>query len=805
MTPAPLGWGRMQRMSACKGVTSYMASGGYGGGRFMKIARPVAIMIVAVVLSGVMPSSAAAIRKIHLADVTAGSERCNVWVFFRDKPDQAVFAPALSTQALARRRSAGFAATDNADAPVSKKYIRGVELLGGELRNCFKWDNCASFSVPVAALTRIVSLPYVLGVAPVDSYRSDAYKSASAAAKRTAIESLQYGSAFTQLNIINVPAAHRYLDALSGGVRPGSSIRIALFDSGFRLNHRCFGHLHRRGGIKATWDFIDKDDTVDDPDSVSSDITHPYYSNDIHGAQVLSLIAAYDTVFNYRGVAPGAEFFLARTEDTYYDRESGVENELHVEEDNWAAAVVWAESLGVDIISSSLGYMYDFQDTIEIVREDGSMDTIVDYLKSDLDGATTIVSRAAKYALERGMIVVNSVGNEGLSGGDTSLDAPADVDGVIAVGSVDRNGYLSYFSSAGPTADGRIKPDLVAQGERVYIPDLLQPDTGDYQATNSGTSFAAPFIAGLCALIKQSYPDYTAEQVRERLYRYCRFLPSQTQPDNYYGRGIPDALRSCMQWDDQVFMTVSDTGGLPCANAGIVTLSGDTIATTGADGVALFRFNGTAPDTVELRYRNYRRSIAIGSTPCMVEVEPCSLTIKVSDESNVALPAVTCRYGVKGSFERTIVGDSLGNVVISDFMPISIWVRLSKAGYLVSDTLQRTLSERSEVVTLRLKAVEGPHFEVYPTVLRRSETDGALRVRFIAASSDFPGETRLTAAIRSVNGSLVWRTDMSIGKSPVTLVWDGNAPGGKRTAPGIYFVTLVCDGKRYRKKFIIAE
>lgn len=763
-------------------------------------------MVIAVALSGMIFSPTATIRKLLASGDTSVSEKCIVWVFFRDKPAVAAFAPPLSTNALARRRSAGFVGTDgSADAPVSEKYIRGVELLGGELRHCFKWDNCASFSVPAAALPHIVSLPYVVGIAPVDTYRRSADKAASGAAKRTAMESLQYGSAFTQLDIINVPAAHRYFESLPGGVRPGSGIRIALFDSGFRLNHRCFGHLHRRGAIKATWDFIDKDGTVDDPDSVSFDITHPYYSNDIHGAEVLSLIAAYDTVFHYCGVAPDAEFFLARTEDTYYDRESGAEKELHVEEDNWAAAVVWAESLGVDIISSSLGYMYDFQDTIEIVREDGSRDTIANYLKSDLDGATTIVSRAAKYAVERGMIVVNSVGNEGLTDGNTSLNAPADVDGVIAVGSVDRNGYLSYFSSAGPTADGRIKPDLVAQGERVYLPDLFEPDIGDYQSTNSGTSFSAPFIAGLCALIKQSYPDHTAEQVRQRLYKYCRFLPSQTQIDNYYGRGIPDALRSCMQWDDQVFMTVSDTGGYPCTSAGIVTSSGDTIANTNAKGVALFRFDGTPPDTVELRYRNYRRSVAIGYTPCMIEVEPCSLVIKVYDEFNVALPSVTCMYGVNGTVERTIVGDSLGNVVVADFMPLSIWVRISKAGYLVSDTLRRTLSTRTNVVTLRLKAVEGPHFEVYPTVLRRKEPDGALRVRFIAGSSDFPGETRLTAAIRSVSGSLVWRTDMSIGKSPVTLVWDGNAPGGRRTSPGVYFVTLVCDGKRYRKKFIIAE
>ncbi len=720
-------------------------------------------------------------------------ETINVWVYFTGKPG--------ASQGSLRNLEKRPVWTSATALPLSDGYIHQVQAAGGVLRHRFKWDNAASFRIPVTALPAIRSLSCVKQVTLVGSKLLLVKRSVGGLMRRaTQAHTTVGGSATQQLAMLRIPEAHRYLSFVSHGTEPGQGVRIAFFDSGFRLDHRCFSHLHTRHRIIATYDFIDNDTTVADPDSVVHNRKHPLWGNDFHGTEVLSTVAALDTPW-YCGAAWGAEFLLARTEDAYYDTITHLEHELHLEEDNWAAAVVWAESLGVDIISSSLGYRYDFQDTVIIERGDGTTDTIVDYLKSDLDGRTTVVSRAARYAVDRGIIVVNSVGNE-QNDGDTSLSAPADVDGVIAVGAVNYNGGLAWFSSLGPSADGRLKPDLVAPGVSIALPDVLRPAVGDYSETNDGTSFATPLVAGVCALLRQAHPSMTATQLRERLFSYCRLLPAQNTPDNYFGRGLPDAVRSCMTGDQEVFLAVRDTGGIPLNGVTVVTAAGDTVGTTSADGILRLTGDSTI-SALWFTSENRERRIVVESLPWFSEVSPCTLTVKVIDDQTRPIAAVTAAV-YSGADAWVEQGDSLGVVSVTSFFPQEVSFTVSKIGYGKSDTVKAMISKASLEWTVTLHGAPRPRFEVYPTVVRRRHDDDRLLIRFAPLEGVL--EQHIHISIRSLSGALVWQSDVvSSEGTPVDLQWQARTIGGSRIAPGTYFVLLSCEGKQYRKPFIIAE
>lgn len=497
----------------------------------------ISILFLAVCLSTSIISAEGLAKE--LIPILGKDTLCKVWVRFKDKQPFQDYH--ISTRALARRAKTNFT-YNQSDLPVNAEYIAKIESYGVTLRHIYKWDNAASFLVHTSLLSKIASLSIVKDVSLVGSFIRFENKKTGALEKRSTLrDSLLYGYSFEQLNIINIPAAHRYLTEDRKFSAPGKGVLIALFDTGFRLKHKSLQKV-KQERIKATFDFIDNDTSVADPDSVASDFAHPYYHNDLHGSTTLSLIAGYDPG-NFMGAAWGAEFALARTENTYIiDPTNQLETEIHSEEDDWAAAVVWAESLGVDIISSSLGYRDGFQDTVSIA--DGkSYRKVNDYQYSDLDGKTTIVSRAAMYAVQRGIIVVNAMGNEG-AGKPGTLCAPADVDGVISVGALDRTGdVIAFFSSTGPTSDGRIKPDLVVRGESVSIP-AIYGDSSMY-VLGSGTSFATPIVAGLCALVVQSMQNKNSDRVKKCLYASCKFLPEQLVMNNVFGRGLPDALKAC--------------------------------------------------------------------------------------------------------------------------------------------------------------------------------------------------------------------------------------------------------------------
>jgi subtilisin family serine protease len=474
------------------------------------------------------PAAAAFPLRPSLAKLSGQDTLCRVWVIFTDKNGSAR-TTSLSPRAFERRRRAGAGGIADADIAVSPRYLAELRNLGCRVGQIFKWANAASVTVHASRLSDLAASAHVKDLIGVRSYRSVVAKpSSTGLAKKAGYDSSSlYGVSYGQMAMLNVPAVHQHVaSALSSA--PGTDVTIGLFDTGFRTKHACFSLFNAGNHLLADSDFIDNDGTVADPDSVANDPSNPYYHNDEHGSMTLSLIAGYDPP-RFAGVAWGARFILARTEDSKEIATGEIEK--HYEEDNWAAAMVWAESLGVDIVSSSLGY------------RDGFTPPDTDYTYNDMNGRTTIISKAARQAVHFGVLVVNAMGNDGPDPG--SLDAPADVDSVISVGAVDGSQAIAFFSSRGPTSDGRIKPDCVAQGYYDAVPLIYGSDSISYWY-GDGTSFSTPLVAGVCALIKQTHPNEPAAATRGRLLTSCAFVPGQTAVDNTYGRGVPNAKIACV-------------------------------------------------------------------------------------------------------------------------------------------------------------------------------------------------------------------------------------------------------------------
>jgi hypothetical protein len=274
----------------------------------------------------------------------------------------------------------------------------------------------------------------------------------------------------------------------------GKGIRVAVMDNGFPGVDKLSGFSKTK--VIATQDFV----------AGESDV---YNNTGTHGTMVLSTLSAYQPG-GLVGAAFDAEYILAVTENDM--------SETLQEEYNWVMAAEWADSLGADIFTTSLGYTV-FDDSTE------------DHWYADLDGNTTVITRASDEAAKRGILVINSAGNEGNSSW-RYISAPADGDSVFAIGSVNASRQLSSFSSRGPTADERIKPDMMAQGERAGI---LAPDGKIYQY--NGTSFSGPIIAGLSAQLMEAFPGVRGYEMG-RAIRESGHLA--INPDNNMGYGIPD-------------------------------------------------------------------------------------------------------------------------------------------------------------------------------------------------------------------------------------------------------------------------
>jgi subtilisin family serine protease len=332
-----------------------------------------------------------------------------------------------------------------------------------------------------------------------------------------------YGYSFRALKLMGVTRV--FDEGLLSRDNAGKGIRIAVLDAGFNIHEPCFAHftgstvIAKRDYVAGMIDTSIPFDTTVEDDSLSGQ------GQEDHGTGVLSLLAARDPG-TMVGVAPYADFALLKTERTDMVR-AGLEYETVDEEDAWISAVEWVvDSVGVDLLTSSLGYRYDFSDGRP------------DYSIAMLNGDSLPITRIADSAARKGVPVFLAVGNDG-DRGASSLSAPADGKDVIAVGSTDVSGMISLFSAYGPTGDNRGKPDLTAPGEGVTVAEA----SGGYNTRGRGTSYATPLAAGACALLMQADPALKGDNaaLKKRLTEFAYFtqvVPTEDRTNPQYGAGI---------------------------------------------------------------------------------------------------------------------------------------------------------------------------------------------------------------------------------------------------------------------------
>lgn len=413
------------------------------------------------------------------------------WVFLTDKGDLAQYSATdlLSERALLRREKHGVA-LDQSDFPVSKAYIAAVKTLGAEIRNPSRWFNAVSVKMDAETADRVRELPFVRKVEPIKKAILDM----DSPDETYRIGYVEANHAQDQLRMIGLDELHK------NGLN-GTGVLISVMDNGFSGvdQNYFFEHLFQDQRIVATYDFVNGETDV--------------YDQGSHGSWVLSILAAaYESVYDslsFYGSAHGASYMLFHTENDA--------SETTQEEDNWVAAMEFADSAGSDIITTSLGYRE---------MDAGSANS---YTAADMDGNTTIITRGADMAASKGIIVVNSAGNSGSGSG--SITAPADGDSVIAVAAVNASRDIGGFSSRGPTVDGRLKPDISAMGVgTAYI--RVSP----VLTRGNGTSFSCPMISGLLACALQARPETTNMEMYEAL---IRSGDRYDFPDNEFGYGIP--------------------------------------------------------------------------------------------------------------------------------------------------------------------------------------------------------------------------------------------------------------------------
>ena len=396
----------------------------------------------------------------------------------------------LSKKSIERRKRQGLE-IDSTDLPVCKKYVDAIRKKGVHVLVTGKWDNFVTVSCNDSMLiAEIAGLPFVRSTERV--WRGVAKRASerdSLINKPLRTDSL-YGPAITQIKMSHADRLHE------AGFK-GQGMTIAVIDAGFHNVDKI--EAMKNINILGTRDFVNPEADI--------------YAESSHGMSVLSCMAMNQPNVMI-GTAPEASYWLLRSEDEY--------SENLVEQDYWAAAIEFADSVGVDLVNTSLGY-YSFDDPTK------------NYRYRDLNGHYALMSREAAKAADKGIVVVCSAGNSG-SGSWKKITPPGDAENVITVGAVNKYGVLAPFSSVGNTADGRVRPDVVDVG---LGSDVMGTD-GNLRHAN-GTSFSSPIMCGMVACLWQACPELTAKEIIE-LVRWSG--DRAVFPDNIYGYGIPDLWKA---------------------------------------------------------------------------------------------------------------------------------------------------------------------------------------------------------------------------------------------------------------------
>ena len=411
-------------------------------------------------------------------------------------------SPYLSAKSILRRTNQNIS-IDSTDLPVNPSYIQAVLNTGVvTLLNRSKWLNTITIQTSDAnALTAINNLSFVKSSNPVAlrvimDEQDDKFETELSPVRRTGAANgtqgnfYNYGTGAAQIQITKGEFLHNI------GLR-GETVTMSLLDGGYfgYLTNTAFDSARKYNRFLGTWDFVANEASVNEDNS--------------HGLYTLSEICA-----NWPGIlvgtAPNAKFWLFRTEDAA--------TEQPIEEYNWASGAEYADSVGADIISSSLGYnTYD--------------NPVFNYSYADMNGNTAPCTIAADLAAKKGILVVNSAGNSG-NGVWKYIVAPADADSVMAVGATNTSGTIASFSSYGPSSDGQVKPNVVTAGAGIIV-----AGTNSQPAFNSGTSFSCPNMAGLSACLWQGFPEVNNMKIIDAIQKSAHKFSS---PDDRYGYGIPN-------------------------------------------------------------------------------------------------------------------------------------------------------------------------------------------------------------------------------------------------------------------------
>ena len=391
------------------------------------------------------------------------------------------------------------------DLPIEQNYVKTLHNLGIKIENKLKWFNAVSAFLTNTQFNEIRDLKFVEKIESLKKLRSTKpynknWKPDNSLLKTSVENNFEYGSSLTQNSLSDIPKIHNMGFS-------GEGVIIGLLDTGYDWEQH---NALKDRIVLAERDFIFKDNETANEEGQD---TISWQHN--HGTSVFSIIGGFDEG-NLIGSAFNASYVLAKTEF--------VTAETHVEEDNYAAALEWMDSIGVDITSSSLAYS-EFDDSV------------FSYNYQDMDGKTTIVTKAAEMAFVRGLVVITSAGNEG----NTSwkyITAPGDGFNTLTIGAVSSTNIVTSFSSEGPTYDGRIKPEIVAMGSGIIN---ARAGTIDGYGSGGGTSYSAPIAAGIAGLLLSAHPHLTNSQIRKIM---INSGDNFENPDNERGYGLISAVRA---------------------------------------------------------------------------------------------------------------------------------------------------------------------------------------------------------------------------------------------------------------------